>query len=99
MRLPVVGVVVGLAGAFECDLVLGKLAALLDRRSLGLGIGLRFRRRLRDLAGVGGMNVVDWRDHLSGPPKGRIGGRRGNFRESGAGAVIFGKGYRVFEDK
>ena len=64
--LSVVDVVVGLASAFECDLVLGKLAAFLHRRSLGLGIGPRFRRRVRDLLGVGRMNVVDWSDHLSG---------------------------------
>jgi hypothetical protein len=58
-----VGVVVKVARASERDLILRELAALGHWRSLGVRIGLRFRRRLRNLVDVGRMNAVDWIDH------------------------------------
>jgi len=57
------GVGVGLTGALQRDLVVGELAAFWDRRSLGVRIGFRFRRRLRGLADIG-WYVIDWSDHI-----------------------------------
>lgn len=54
---------VGLAGALQCDLVLREGAAFGYWGSLGVGIGLRFRRRLRNLMDVGRVNALDWSDH------------------------------------
>ena len=79
-RLP--AVVIGLAGAFERDLVVRDFAAFVHWGSLGLGIGLRFRRRLRDMADVGRVNAADWSDH-SGLLRDRIGRGGGNFRGQG----------------
>ena len=77
---------------------MGKLAAFLDRWSLGLGIGSRFRRGVRDLLGVDRMNVVDWRDHWSGLLRDRIGGGGRSFRGIKGGLGIFGKSYRSLEE-
>lgn len=56
--------VVGLTGAFQSDLVLRDRPALKHWRSLDVRIGLRFRRRLRDLMDVADMRAVDWRNHF-----------------------------------
>jgi len=64
---------VGLAGAFERDLVLRDFAALVYRRSFGSRIGLGFGGRMRGLVDVDRVRVVDWGDH-GGLLKGRIGG-------------------------
>ena len=52
-----------LAGAFEGDLILGYLAALLDGRSLGDAFGLDFVRLLHRLSWINRLRAVDWRDH------------------------------------
>ena len=77
LRFILSGVVVGLAGAFERDLVVGEGAAFWYRRGLGLRIGLGFRRRLHDFADVGWVNAADWSDHRD-----RIGRGRGIFNRS-----------------
>lgn len=63
---------VGLAGTFQCDLILGDFAAFADGRSLGVRIGLGFGGWLRDLAGIDRVCGVDWSDH-DGLLRGRIG--------------------------
>ena len=58
-------VVVGLAGAFERDLVLRDSPAFLHGRSLGVRFGFRlWVVRMRDLVRRGRMNAADWCDHL-----------------------------------
>jgi hypothetical protein len=54
---------VGLASALQRDLVLREGSAFCYRRSFGVLVGLRFRRRLRDLVGIGRVDAVDWSDH------------------------------------
>ena len=54
---------VGLAGAFQRDLILRDFAAFAYRWSLGMRIGLGLCRGLRDLAGLNRMRAVDWSDH------------------------------------
>lgn len=52
-RLPTLSAVgVGLAGAFERDLILRDFAAFVDGWSLGSGIGLRLRGRMRGLVDI-----------------------------------------------
>src|SRR5579864_670583 len=63
---------VGLAGAFERDLVLRDFAAFVDGWSLGSGIRLGFRGRVRRLVDVDRVRTVDWSDH-GGLLKDRIG--------------------------
>jgi hypothetical protein len=55
--------VVDVASAPEGDLVMRERAALGHRRSLGVGIGLRFRTRMRDFTDVDWLSVVNWSDH------------------------------------
>ena len=58
-------VVVGLAGAFESDLVLRDSPAFLHRRSLGVRFRLRlWVVRMRDLVHRGRVNAANWCDHL-----------------------------------
>jgi len=61
--LAAVRVVVGLASALERDLIVRKLAAFWHRGSLGVRIGLWFRRWLRDLANIDRMSAADWSNH------------------------------------
>ena len=79
IRMPaLLMVVVRLAGAFECDLILRELAAFRYRRSFRMRIGFEFRRWLRDLPDVSRMDAVDWMDH-GGLLRHRIGGGRSDF--------------------
>lgn len=85
---------VGLAGAFECDLVLRDFAALVYRRSFGSRIGLGFGGRMRGLVGVDRLRDMDWSDH-GGLLKDRIGKVLGSFRAEDRKMTIFGKSYRA----
>ena len=58
-----VALVVGLARAFQRDLVLRDLTAFLHWMCLDMRIGLGLRCWLRDLSCVDRMNAVDWSDH------------------------------------
>jgi len=62
---------VGLAGAFQCDLILRDFAAFVDWRSLRSRIGFGLRGCLRELGSVDRVRVVDWSDHV-GLLRGRI---------------------------
>ena len=52
-----------LAGAFESDLILGYLAALLDGGGLGDAFGLGFVGLLHGLPRINLWMAVDWGDH------------------------------------
>jgi hypothetical protein len=69
---PLSAVGVGLSSAFERDLILRDFAAFVYGRSLGSGIGLGFRGRMRGLVDVDRVRTVDRSDH-SGLLKDRIG--------------------------
>ena len=69
---------VGLARAFERDLILRDFAAFVDGWSLGSGIGLRLRGRMRGLVDIDRVRTVDRSDH-SGLLKDTIGSEAVNF--------------------
>ena len=69
---------VGLAGAFERDLILRDFAAFVDGWSLGSGIRLGFRGRMRGLVDIDRVWTVD-RSHHGGLLKDRIGSEAVNF--------------------
>jgi hypothetical protein len=79
---PLSAVGVGLAGAFERDLVLRDFTAFVDGWSLGSGIGLGLRGRMRGLVDIDRVRTVDRSDH-GGLLKDRIGSEREDFSEHG----------------
>jgi hypothetical protein len=69
LGLLAVGVVVDFARTSESDLVVRERAAFWYPRSLGVRVGLRFCRRLRNLVDVGRVNAVDWSNHVWSPKR------------------------------